>query len=274
MAISNFLASKWAAGVELIAQEKSIITAVTLGQWQADAAGASAVKINSVSDITIGTYTPGSDITIQALGDAQKTLSLNQKKYFAFYVDDVDAMQSQADFRNPAILQSSGKLALEADTYAFGLHATAGLEINDGGGTPAALAVTSANVEEVILTAKELLDGQNAPEDRVLVIPSWMNTKLALAGMTKYIVPGSIYTEGYVGRYAGFDIYISNSLASGHPLAFSKRAIAFASQVNSVEAGRAEKQFADYVKGLYVFGAVVNWPNEMVDIWVSKGAEA
>jgi hypothetical protein len=270
--ISNFKANKWTALVELVAQETSIMSAVTAGQYQPDAAGAVAIKVNSVSAVTIGNYT-GADITIEDLSDAQKTITMNQKKYFGFYVDSVDVAQSAANFRDPAITQASRQLALEADKYAFGLYAQAGNIVESS--TPGtAIAINSANVEEQILKVKETLDAENAGPDRVLVIPSTLNTKLTLAGIGKYIVPSDIYTEGYVGRYAGFDIYISNQLTSGHALAFTKRAIGFCSNVNNIQAGASEKRFGDYVKGLFVFGATYVWPDEVVDLHYSIAAEA
>ena len=37
----------------------------------------------------------------------------------------------------------------------------------------------------------------------------------------------------------------------------TKTAIAFAGQINEVEAGRMEKKFADYIRGLDVFGSKI-----------------
>ena len=47
------------------------------------------------------------------------------------------------------------------------------------------------------------------------------------------------------------------------------KAIAFAEQINKVEAYRPQDAFSDAIKGLYVFGAVITRPNE---IYVIKTA--
>jgi hypothetical protein len=46
------------------------------------------------------------------------------------------------------------------------------------------------------------------------------------------------------------------------------RAIAFAEQLNEVEAYRPEKRFADAVKGLHLYGAKVVFPDEIFVIKV------
>ena len=71
----------------------------------------------------------------------------------------------------------------------------------------------------------------------------------------------------------GFDVYVSNNIFRESNegdqiyhkcLARTKRAIAFAEQINSVEAYRPEKRFADAVKGLHLYGAKIVYPKEIM----------
>lgn len=57
----------------------------------------------------------------------------------------------------------------------------------------------------------------------------------------------------------------SRTSASPH-----KRAIAFAEQLNSVEAYRPELRFADGVKGLHLYGAKIIYPDEIVLLNLTK----
>jgi hypothetical protein len=62
--------------------------------------------------------------------------------------------------------------------------------------------------------------------------------------------------KGIVGMYDGFEVIMSNNLKSLGCVR-GKKAVAFAGQLEKVEACRAEKRFADIVKGLDVYGAKV-----------------
>ena len=74
--------------------------------------------------------------------------------------------------------------------------------------------------------------------------------------------------NGYLGNFVGFEVYVSNNIVEDegiyHCIARTKRAVAFAEQLKSVEAFRPEKRFADAVKGLHLYGAELIYPNEMV----------
>ena len=54
---------------------------------------------------------------------------------------------------------------------------------------------------------------------------------------------------------------MSNNLAKDTTYTYcaarSKDAIAFAGQINEVEAGRMEKRFSDYIRGLDTFGSKI-----------------
>ena len=61
--------------------------------------------------------------------------------------------------------------------------------------------------------------------------------------------------------YDEFNVVMSNNMAKDGTYAYcdvrGKKAIAFAGQINEVEALRAEKRFKDIIRGLDTFGAKV-----------------
>ncbi|MFO7294268.1 MAG: coat protein, partial [Acidimicrobiia bacterium] len=98
MAISNFVPEVWAAEL-LVALEKNLVYAAP-GVVNRDYEGEIAqygdtVHITTLGDPTIGTYTPHSDITIEDVDDTPTTLTIDQAKYFAFEVDDIERRQAR-----------------------------------------------------------------------------------------------------------------------------------------------------------------------------------
>ena len=71
----------------------------------------------------------------------------------------------------------------------------------------------------------------------------------------------SYIKNGKVGVYDDFDVIMSNNMAKDTTHAYccvrGKKAIAFAGQINEVEAQRSRDYFADEVRGLDTFGAKV-----------------
>jgi hypothetical protein len=67
--------------------------------------------------------------------------------------------------------------------------------------------------------------------------------------------------KGIVGVYDGFEVMMSNNMANDGSYVYcdirGKKAIAFAGQINEVEAFRHHTKFADVVRGLDTFGAKV-----------------
>jgi len=279
--ITNFISNKWSSAVELAAMESSIARMVTGDRYQVDATGTSVIKTARVSDIDIIDYTNDTDLSaLQSLSDIGVTINLNLKKAFNLSIDDVDAVQSAGNFRDAAIIQAGMTLGLEADKYAFGLYAGADSGNKVGTlGTP--ISITSSNVDEHVYTLKEILDAQNAGPTRWLVVPSWFMTKLNLAGLGVQLsdrIKDSIYLDGNIIRFAGFNIVQSNSLTvdstadATQIMAFTDRALPMVFQVNKVEALRNTKRFSDIVRGLFVAGATVAFPKELATLSAIKGA--
>ena len=80
--------------------------------------------------------------------------------------------------------------------------------------------------------------------------------------------------------YDNFEVVMSNNLAKDESGATkyaycavrSKTAIAFAGQINEVEAGRMEKRFSDYIRGLDTFGSKVIAQDELQVVKVPLAA--
>ncbi len=82
--------------------------------------------------------------------------------------------------------------------------------------------------------------------------------------------------KGYVGAYGNALVSIENLLpvndagTAVYNVLRTSKAIAFAEQINKVEAYRPEKAFSDAIRALYVFGAKVVRPEEIYVIKTAK----
>ena len=74
--------------------------------------------------------------------------------------------------------------------------------------------------------------------------------------------------RGIIGHYDGYEVKPTNNVyrdaAHVYCIVRSNKAIAFAGQINEVEAGRMEKRFSDYVRGLDTYGAKIIAQEQLV----------
>lgn len=275
MSVTNFIPELWSKRINQKLRDSLVFGSVVNTDYEGEiGSGGDTVKINSVGDVTIGNYTPNStSITPEQLNDYQTTLAIDQKKYFAFKIDDVDKAQVNANVMDEAMQSAAWGLKNSADEYIAGLY-------TDAGNTTTSTAIDSTNVLAAVLTLGQYLSQENVPEDgRWLVIPPWFKTKLLLAKalVTDNGAAADAFTNGRAGRVGGFDLYESNNISNNgttyYIMAGTKKAISFAAQVNKVEAYRPEASFSDAVKGLYVYGAKVVYPDALAVLTATVGSE-
>ena len=126
MSITRFRPEVWSAQL-LVALRKALVFAqanVVNRDYEGEiTAAGDTVRITSISDPTIGTYVPNSTvITPEELTDAQRTLVIDQAKYFAFKVDDIDARQARGNVMPEAMNRAAYKLRDVVDQYIAGFE--------------------------------------------------------------------------------------------------------------------------------------------------------
>ncbi|MGW7598122.1 N4-gp56 family major capsid protein [Streptomyces antimycoticus] len=273
MAISAFKPEIWNADL-LVALEKSHVYAapgVVNRDYEGDIAQyGDTVHIVGLAEPTINTYTPHTDITIEDVDDTDSTLVVDQAKYFAFEVDDIEKRQSRD---GGAVLteqarKAAYKLRDVVDTYVAGLMA-AGV---DAGNLVAEQTISAAaDAYDLLVDLGVTLDEDNVPSEGrwAVVTPAFYGLLLK---DSRFIAAGDaqgamVRTNGIVGQAAGFTIHKSNNAPNGPGAGAGKLVIAgysgaltYAEQINNTEATRKEKGFADIVKGLHLYGAKVVRP--------------
>lgn len=262
MAVTNFIQSIWSKKIQDDLELECKLVDNCLRDYEGDCKYARSVKILGVGEPTIGDYTKvgSSGINVEEMSDKVQLLEINQANYFAFFVDDINQAQSVPGLRETYQEKAVHGLAVARDTY------VAGLIKSVTGNVTTATAKTTEAVKTAIDNAIVALRERNFNEDGVIEITPAVYNLFKNELIAKSTNNPEYIKKGIVGMYDGFDVVMSNNLAkdsgsSGTNYAYcdvrGKKAIAFAGQINEVEALRSEKFFKDLVRGLDTFGANV-----------------
>jgi hypothetical protein len=239
-----------------------------------DTKNAKEVKIINAVRPTAKKYVPGTPIDKEYINATDMTLKLDQFYYFNIALDDIHEAQSVPGAMEATAKEGSLALSEEGDKYVAELvkaGVTAGtIEAIDGG------AVTKTNVVDKVEDAFAVLYGNNCKVSETYwleVAPSMF--KVFRPALTEVLTNNvEMAKKGIVGKYGNAQVTIENLLASDETSVYNQlrteHAIAFAEQINKVEAYRPQDAFEDALKGLYVFGALVTRPEEIVVLKTNK----
>lgn len=249
MAVTNFIQQVWSKKIQDDLELKCKLVDNCLRDYEGDVKYAASVKILGVGEPTIGDYDNTQDITIEEMSDRGQILSIDQAKYFAFYVDDINQAQSVPGLAEKYQAKAVHGLAVARDTYVATLIAAAANK------TPIA-EMTEEGAKEAVDKGIVALRERNFDEDGVIeMTPAFYNLFKNWLITTSTNNP-ELIKKGVVGMYDNFECIMSNNLKTPCDIR-GKKAVAFAGQINEVESLRAEKRFKDIVRGLDTFGARV-----------------
>ena len=253
-------------------------------KYEKDSKNAKEVKILNVVRPTIRTYVPGNSITREGATDGSMLLQIDQFKYFNFEVDDVDKAQSVPGLMDELTREASRGLAEEGDKYVASL-VKAGVE---DGTSPLAqsssvITLTKANaVRSVEDGFAKLYENNCKVNDMFYLEVAPKPFTIYREALTELSTNNpEILKKGAVGKINNAYVCIENLLPTGkssgsqatddvhYNILRTSKAIAFAEQINKVEAYRPQDAFSDALKGLYTFGALITRPDE---IYVIKTA--
>lgn len=229
------------------------------------------VTFCGLADPTVRTY-EGS-ISYEDLDDSGVTLLIDQAKYVAFNVDDIEAFRSSIDIKGTQVERSGYMLKDVADKYVLGLAKDASI-------TKRISAEASAdNALQLTASVARKLDEANVPSgQRFFVIDPMFKEKLELAGIKFGINEGMKGFEGGIefADYLGMKVFVSNNVTveggKHYLMAGSYNAIVYADQiVKSRYIPEAEGAFEGKYSALHVYGAKVIKPAELVVLEATEG---
>ena len=236
-------------------------------QFEGEIKAGNKLKITGSVAPTIGTYVPGTDITIENVEGNDQELVIDQFKYFARYFDNVDKAQSI-----PGVLENDSKecakyLHEEGDKYVASIL-KAGVEAGTIAKSASAITPSKTNVVGAVEDGLVALYEKNVkPTDELYGEFSPKFYSMLRQSLTEVLTNNvELAKKGAVGKYNNVMVCIENLLPTTESVKYNfirtSKAVAFAGQVDTVKAIEKEKGFGDIVKGLYVFGAKVVRPEQ------------
>ena len=271
MAISTFVPQIWEARL-LEHLDKALVYGNLVNRdYEGDIRNqGDTVKINQIGNITVNNYTKGSNITYESVDGTPTTLTIDQAKYFAFKVEDIDQVQANVNLVDGAMARASYALRDVVDKHIAAHYTDVTNTIGDDT-TPES--ITSANkAYEALVDLRAALDEKNVQSTgRFVVVPPAFyayvlkDSRFVAAGTSK---TDSVLANGFIGQAAGFDIYQSNNVPNTEGtlykvMAGTRQGISYAQQILSTEALRLEGTFSDAVRGQLVYGSVTVQPKAL-----------
>ena len=262
MAIANFQPTVWSAAILERFNTANILIPALNHEYEGVLAAGNAVKVTGVNTPAIVDYAAASRvITPAALTDTTQSLLINQEKAFSFIVDDVDRVQSAGSFE-PVTRDAGAALAEDAE-------ATVIAALKAQGTSAGVAAITTPDLAYAAVVAiRQALVKANVPNSgRVLAVsPEFASLLLgSTSKLTSFDPAGDdALRNGVIGRLLGFTVVEHPQLThtANRPAAIGLHAgsVGYVGQIGKLEAGRMENKFADYVRGLNVFGTKVLRP--------------
>lgn len=278
MAITNFQRTVWSAKIKEALETITSLRNHCDFQYDPETKNAKEVKILNVVRPTIRTYVPGTPITREGGTDGSVTLKIDQFKYFNFEVDDVDKAQSTPGLKEALSKEAARGLAEEGDKYVASL-VKAGVEASSDAlaQSTSVISLSKTNVVRSIEDGFAVLYGNNCKvSDTFYLEVGAKESTIVREALTEIATNNvDILKKGAIGKYSNAYVTIENLLpvstdgSARYNILRTDKAIAFAEQINKVEAYRPQDAFSDAIKGLYTFGALITRPEE---IYVMKTA--
>jgi hypothetical protein len=280
MSVASFIPKLWAAALETPYQDALVYGQLADNKFQPLLQNSgNSIEINTIGSAAIHDHDRNKDLSYDDLSTTAQTLLIDQEDYYGFRVNDVDELQAAGDLQTDATEQHGIAMANKVDTYLAGQLAKdagkklTGLTAFDGADfyRPATGQTTAWDTIRAIV--KEL-DKVSAPSLArwAVVGADFASALLADRRVTDASVAGTdtVARSGQVAaiQHLGITVYVSNNapVKSGAEVitAGVPGALAFVSQLRTIEAFRDPNRFGDIVRGLQVYGGKVIRPKGIV----------
>lgn len=274
---SAFIPEVWSQKLNTLLEKNCVMMQCVNKNWEGDITKqGDKVKIITPADVSVSTLTTD-NITYSSLTPTAMELEIDQKKFFAFKIDDVAKAQSNTDIMEAHLNNARKAIEEVQDSYLLSLHTDVPVA-NTVGTTSSPIALNKNTIYEKFVQLSLALKNSDAVHAG---IRPWVvinpNIEAYLLQSPEFIsahnVADTTLREGSIGRIAGMDVLVSTNLSEVddkyYVLAGTNDAITFASQLAKIESLRDKDSFSDLVRGLYLYGAKTVQPKALAKMIVS-----
>lgn len=277
-AYSAFIPEIWSQKLNNMLEKECVMLQCVNRNWEGEIKNqGDKVKIITPAEVSISTL--GSDsISYSELEPTSMDLVIDQKKFFAFKINDVAQVQANTDIMEAHLKNAKKAIEEVQDAYLLSQHANVATgNVVGSDASPVSLDKTTIYSQFVKLAlCLKNSDAVSAGVRPWVIINPTIESYLLQS--TEFIgahnVADETLREGAIGRIAGMDVLVSTNLTAVdgkfYVLAGTNEAITFASQLAKIESLRDKDSFSDLVRGLYLYGAKTVQPKALAKMIVSK----
>ncbi len=279
---SAFIPQIWSKKLNQMLEKNCVMLQCVNKNWEGEIKNqGDTVKIITPADVTVSTLT-SDNIEYASLSPVSQDLVIDQKKFFAFKIDDIAQVQSNADIMEAHLTNAKKAIEVVQDSYLLGLH-TDVPEENTIGSEDSPVILDKTTIYEQFVKLALALKNSDAVYSGIkpwVVINPNIEAYLLQSPefISAYKVADETLREGSIGRIAGMDVLVSTNLTEVddkyYVLAGTNDAITFASQLAKIESLRDKDSFSDLVRGLYLYGAKTVQPKSLAKLVVSASADS
>jgi hypothetical protein len=270
MSLELFKPTLWSRRFIVNTDKAFVFPQVVDTSYEGEIQAGQVLKINEIGDIDVSSYT-STGVTWQDVDDAQRELVIDQKKYFAFTVSDVDAAQMNVSVMDGAMRKAAHAVGNTIDQFIAAKYTEAGItNATNLGSSATGLNLYANMMPDLITYMHRYLKENDVMGIPWCVAPPWFMQLLRYAQITNgtntFDTPNSPALNNVVTGM-GFEWYESNNVSNDgtdYRIMFGARdAIAYAGQVSEIRAVQREDYFDEGMKGLYIYGAKVVRPDHL-----------
>ena len=276
-AYSVFIPEIWSQKLNNMLTKECVMLQCVNRNWEGEIKNqGDKVKIIQPADVTISTL--GTDtLEYKELAPTSTDLVIDQKKFFAFKINDVAQVQSNTDIMEAHLRNAKKAIEEVQDAYLLSLHSNV-TTANTVGSESSAISLDKTTIYSKFVDLALRLKNSDAVSAGVrpwVVLNPTSESYLLQSSefISAHNVADKTLREGAIGRIAGMDVLVSTNLTAVsskyYVLAGTNEAITFASQLAKIESLRDQSSFSDLVRGLYLYGAKVVQPNALAKMIVT-----
>ena len=276
-AYSAFIPEIWSKKLSNMLEKKCVMMQCVNKNYEGEiSAQGDKVKIITPAAVAISTL-GSSAITYDELEPTSQELVIDQKKFFAFKINDVAQVQANTSIMEAHLENARRAIEQVQDAYLLAQHTNVPeTGIVGSEASPISLDKTTIYKHFVDLAMKLKNSDAVANGQRPWVVINPLVESYLLQS-TEFIgahnVADQTLREGAIGRIAGMDVLVTTNLTDTdgklYVLAGTNEAITFASQLAKIETLRDKDSFSDLVRGLYLYGAKTVQPAALAKMVVA-----
>ncbi|APT87385.1 phage major capsid protein [Corynebacterium flavescens] len=284
MTVASFVPKFWAPSLEVPYQQALVYAQPGIADTKFQPIlqnSGDTVSINAIGAAKIKDHNRTEDLVYDEIGTTELKLVMDKEKYYGFLVSDVDAKQATGDFQGAATEEHGRGMADVVDKdIAAELKAGAGTKLGskpvfDGSDfyRPADEQLTAWDIVRKLALELNKVSAPTAAR-WVVVGPNFGSALIADRRVTQADAAGTdvVARSGLISAIPqlGLNIYQSTNVpvTGGREIIIAgvPGALAFASQLRTLEAFRNPDRFGDVIRGLQVYGSKVIRPSGIVSI--------